>query len=151
MLLHQRHYALVLRLDRRDRLDISALASRGCRWFPAVWRVDRVELIHQALQVPCAERGPGVVAGDQAGRDDRAPAACGRGRITASGWACSNRRLHVTWSSAPPPTAQRAVHGRSLGAGKGCVVGPDQAGQCARNPDQTLTRSYGQFGRRFVF
>jgi hypothetical protein len=28
MLLHQRHYALVPRLDRRDRLDISALARR---------------------------------------------------------------------------------------------------------------------------
>ncbi len=41
MLLHQRHYALVPRLDRRDRLDISALplaartparAFHGCDW-----------------------------------------------------------------------------------------------------------------------
>jgi hypothetical protein len=27
MLLHQRHYAMVLRLDRRDRFDISELAA----------------------------------------------------------------------------------------------------------------------------
>ena len=31
MLLHQRHYALVLRLDRRDRLDFSAYAGTGVR------------------------------------------------------------------------------------------------------------------------
>jgi len=38
MLLYQRHYALVQRLDRRDRLDISALASRDCRLAPASFR-----------------------------------------------------------------------------------------------------------------
>ena len=29
MLLYQRHYAMVLRLDRRDRLDISELAAHN--------------------------------------------------------------------------------------------------------------------------
>ena len=41
MLLYQRHYALVQRLDRRDRLDISALASREVLGVLCAW--DRVE------------------------------------------------------------------------------------------------------------
>ncbi len=41
----------------------------------ATWRQDLVQLVHQVTEVPCAESRPGAVAGDQACRQYRPPAA----------------------------------------------------------------------------
>ena len=119
MLLHQRHYALVLRLDRRDRLEISALASRGCR-LPAVWRLNLVELVHQALPVPRAERSPGAVAGIRPGGTTARQRPAAGGRITASGCACSNRRR----GKGLRPAARRADPPRPHGRSRAQNAGP---------------------------
>ncbi len=40
----------------------------------AAWRRDLVQLVRQVTEVPCAERRPGAVAGNQARRQARKPA-----------------------------------------------------------------------------
>ncbi len=101
---------------RCDRCRVFGLADAAAR-LAAVRRAYLLKLVHQVHQVPCAERGAGAVTGDEAGRDDRPPAARGLrpaacGRIVTSGCAASNCRRRITGSSAPPPTARRA--GRSV-------------------------------------
>jgi hypothetical protein len=53
-------------------IDATGLTSarwlaEAVAWLPGIGPVDRVELVDQVTQVPRPERGPGAVAGDQAG------------------------------------------------------------------------------------
>ena len=72
----------------------------------AAWRQDLVQLVHQAAEVPSAERRPGAVAGNQARRQSDTPR-CSPPLFTAGSSAPASPRSQPGSAAAAPPEGDR--------------------------------------------